>query len=142
MNYWLNLFSEESWSEFVRNGSSVSGFRESRWAFARRVQVGDIMPCYMTGGRGFFGITEVTAEPFFDKSPRWEGFDFAAWIPLKVSLLLPDDAGIRPPDLKELSWIKGKPGNHWVGRVRAALAPIEDADGEIIVSALNQLLLD
>ena len=140
MNYWLNLFSEESWHEFVRNGSKMSGFNANRWGFARQVQVGDCMPCYMTGGRGFFGVTVVTETPFSDDSLRWEGFDFTVWIPLEMTLLLSDGRGIRPPDLHDLSWMRDRSHSYWISRVRAALTQIDEADGEIIVAALEDKL--
>ena len=139
MSAWLNLFSVESWREFARFGSKLSGFRPSRWSTAKQVQIGDILICYMIGGRGFFGIAEVTGKPFYDASPAWDGFDFASWIPLEVKMVVPDEQGIRPPSLKEFSWIKGKAPNYWKGRVAGSPARIEDVDAEIIVAALQKL---
>ncbi|MCY3779468.1 MAG: hypothetical protein OXG78_04080 [Chloroflexi bacterium] len=139
MNYWLNLFSEKSWREFVQHGSQLSGFKASRWSIAERIQIGDILLCYMIRGRGFFGVTEVTDKPFYDSSPRWNGFDFATWIPLKVTLLLREDIGIYPPSLAEMSWIKGKSSTYWQGRVAGSPSQIDDRDGELIVTALNDL---
>ena len=117
----------------------MSGFSDSRWGIAKQVQVGDRMPCYMTGGLGFFGMTEVTGSPIYDASPRWPGFEFAVWIPLKVIMVLPNSCGIHPRSLKTMSWIKGKSQNYWISRVRGALGRIDEEDGVIIADALNDL---
>ena len=139
MSAWLNLFSVESWREFVKFGSKLSGFSATRWGTAKQVKIGDTLLCYMIGGRGFFGIAKVTDKPFFDASPAWVDFDFASWIPLEVKLLVPNDQGIRPPTLNDLSWIKGKPQDYWKGRVAGSPARIEDEDANIIVAALQKL---
>ena len=139
MNYWLNLFSKESWLEFSRAGRILSGFTASRWGIAEQVQIDDLLLCYMIGGRGFFAVTQVTGEPFYDASPRWIGFDFSSWIPLKVTLLVPDGHGIRPPSLPTISWIKDKHVNYWKGRVAGSPAQIDAKDGDIIVASLREL---
>ena len=38
--YWLDLFTPQTWQEFRKAGSSVSGFRESRWTSVQKIQNG------------------------------------------------------------------------------------------------------
>ena len=47
--YWLDLFTGQTWEEFLSNGAKVSGFRESRQKMAEKVQPGDVFICYLTG---------------------------------------------------------------------------------------------
>lgn len=60
-SYWLDLFTWETWQEFLKSGGNVSGFRESRWKTVQRFKPGDYLLCYLTGvsrlmylGGGFF----------------------------------------------------------------------------------------
>ena len=48
-NYWLDLFTGKTWEEFLRNGASVSGFKERRRNIAKRIRPGDYLICYLTG---------------------------------------------------------------------------------------------
>ena len=41
-SYWLDLFTPQTWNEFQKAGSSVSGFRESRWGQSKRSEKGII----------------------------------------------------------------------------------------------------
>ena len=64
-NYWLDLFTPQTWNEFQKAGSSVSGFRESRWPAVQRIQKGDYLLCYLTGVSRWVGILEVqSSKPF------------------------------------------------------------------------------
>jgi hypothetical protein len=49
MNYWLDLFTGTTWSEFRASGSRISGFRSRMRNAARKVQPGDVFLCYLTG---------------------------------------------------------------------------------------------
>ena len=139
MASWLNLYSEEAWDEaVVRLGRQFTGFPERTWKRAQTVDIGDTLLCYMIRGRGFFGIMEVTGYPYRDDDAETIlDFEDAYWIPWRLTLQLPDDSGVRPPDLPELSWIKNRPKNYWSMRVRQTLVRIADADAEIIVAALQ-----
>jgi hypothetical protein len=37
--YWLDLFTGQTWEEFLANGANVSGFRETRDNMARKIQL-------------------------------------------------------------------------------------------------------
>jgi hypothetical protein len=38
MDYWLDLFTWETWNEFKKAGGKVSGFREQRWRSVQQMQ--------------------------------------------------------------------------------------------------------
>ena len=138
MNYWLNLFSEESWQEFRQSGSDKSGFSPNRWRIVQKIGRGDYFLCYMVGGPGFFGILEVTGESFYDASPMWKGFDFASWVPVRIVLSVPRDHAVHIKTLHDMSWIRGKSPNYWKGRVAGSPARIEEDDAKIIIAALEE----
>jgi hypothetical protein len=49
MNYWLDLFTVQTYEEFQKAGAKVSGFRERQWNRCQRLQPGDKLLCYLTG---------------------------------------------------------------------------------------------
>ncbi len=43
MNYWLDLFTVQTYEEFQKAGAKVSGFRERQWNRCQRIQPGDML---------------------------------------------------------------------------------------------------
>jgi hypothetical protein len=35
--YWLDLFTVETWKEFLDHGGDVTGFREKRWKIVQKI---------------------------------------------------------------------------------------------------------
>lgn len=48
-SYWLDLYTFETWNEFLAAGANVIGFREKRWKTVQKIKSGDILLCYLTG---------------------------------------------------------------------------------------------
>ena len=67
--YWLDLFTGQTWEEFLANGANVSGFRKTRINMARKIHPGDLLLCYVTGISRFIGILKVKSEFYTDESP-------------------------------------------------------------------------
>ncbi|MGC8651459.1 MAG: GIY-YIG nuclease family protein [Minisyncoccia bacterium] len=90
MDYWLDLFTLETWKEFLEygenNGKFVTGFRERRRGICKKIQIGDRFICYLAHIKRFIGILEVTSTYYEDKSPIWKEDDFA--IRFKVNILV------------------------------------------------------
>ena len=71
MEYFLNLFTPETWEAFQAHGSRVSGFRHRQRRIAReRIKPGGIFLCYMVRLSRWCGALEITSEAFEDASPR------------------------------------------------------------------------
>jgi hypothetical protein len=41
--YWLDLFTVETWKEFLDHGGDVTGFREKRWKTVQKIKHGDYL---------------------------------------------------------------------------------------------------
>ena len=67
--YWLDLFTVETWKEFLDHGGDVTGFREKRWKTVQKIKHGDYLLCYLTGASRWVGLLEVTSEPVYDETP-------------------------------------------------------------------------
>jgi hypothetical protein len=83
--YWLDLFSHKTWTEFLKAGGAVTGFRESRWRTAQRISSGDYFLCYLTGVSRWIGLLEVTGKAFQDQSPIWADDPFPCSLPGEAS---------------------------------------------------------
>lgn len=138
-NYWLDLFTGTTWEEFQLAGSSVTGFRESRWKRIQKIEKGDYFLCYLTGVSRFIGILEVVSKPF-KKADRdiWKDDDFPCRFNVKPIVELTPETAIPVFELRDrLSFFENLTSPHaWTGRFRSSPAKWKQADGEVVVQAL------
>jgi hypothetical protein len=139
-NFWLDLFTWETWNEFLEHGGKTSGFRESRWTTVQKVAAGDILLCYLTGVSRFVGALEVVGQAFIDKSPIWHSDLFPARLPVKVLIQLKAETAVPVYDLRErLSFFQASPDSPaWTGHFRGSPNRFKEVDGKTIFEALQQ----
>jgi hypothetical protein len=137
--YWLDLFTGATWGQFQNAGSSVSGFRESRWKTVQKVAKGDYFLCYLTAVSRFIGILEVTSEPF-KRAERdiWKDNDFPCQFNVKPIVELTPETAVPVFELRDqLSFLQNLKSPHvWTGHFRSSPAKWKQADGEAVVRAL------
>lgn len=138
-NYWLDLFTGTTWEEFQKAGSSISGFRESRWKTAQKIAKGDYFLCYLTGVSRFIGILEVISDPF-KKNERdiWQDDNFPVRFKVKPIVELSPETAVPVFDLRDkLSCFQNMKSPHaWTGRFRSSPAKWKQDDGEVVIQAL------
>lgn len=66
--YWVQVFSVETWNEFLKAGASTTGFSGTRWAWVQKLKPGDYLLCYLIRVSSFVGILEVASPPYLDKT--------------------------------------------------------------------------
>jgi hypothetical protein len=140
MRYWLDLFTYETWEEFLKHGCRVSGFSEGRKAIASRIQPGDILLCYVTGIQRWVGALEVVGRSN-NTDVIWRSGAYPIRYDVKSLIALPADRGI---DMHKLvgktsfyrsSVDKGK----YAGLLRGSPSLLKvDEDGKYI----SKILLD
>ena len=139
--YWLDLFTWTTWQEFQKAGSSVSGFRESRWKTVQKLQEGDYFLCYLTGLSRFFGLLEVTSKPFqkFEKD-IWKDDEFPCRVRVKPIIQLAPEIAIPVFELRDsLSFFQNqKSPVAWTGHFRSSPFKWKDSDGEVVLKALQE----
>jgi hypothetical protein len=69
MDYFLDLFSPETYEAFSRSDRTVSGFRIRQIKPARRINAGDRFLCYMTKLSRWVGVLEIVEGPFQENTP-------------------------------------------------------------------------
>jgi hypothetical protein len=144
ISYWLDLFSHKTWSEFLQAGGTVSGFRESRWKTAQRINPGDYFLCYLTGVSRWIGLLEVTGRAYRDESPVWEDDPFPVRFSVKVLIALRPEIAIPIIEMRDrLSIFTDLTNPHaWTGRLRGSPARWTKSDGLAVVAALEQAQAD
>ena len=93
-NYWLDLFTGETWDQFRKAGAGISGFRKRMDAYSRGVKRGDVFICYLTGLMRWVGALEVTGRTN-DTTPIWGIDDFPVRFSVKPLILLEPQLGMR-----------------------------------------------
>jgi hypothetical protein len=140
--YWLDLFTHETWKEFLAAGAAVSGFRENRWRTIQQAQQGDILLCYLTGVSRWIGLLEVTGKAYRDTSPIWSKNTFPARIPVKLIAELKPLTAVPVIEMKDkLSIFQNLKNPHaWTGSFRGSPYKWKPQDGEAVVSAIKEAL--
>lgn len=133
MNFWLDLFTVQTYEEFQKAGAKVSGFRERQWARCQRIQPGDKLLCYLTGISRWVGVLTVTQPAYQSEERLWEMEVFPVRLGVTPEILLPPEHGI-PHQSLILSL--HSPAKAWAGYLRGSPNLLKTEDGQVIVEAL------
>ena len=136
-SYWLGLFTGTTWDEFKEAGSSVSGFRESRWATVQKIKPGDYLLCYLTGVSRFIGVLEVVSKTYKSDTVIWKDELFPCRIDVKPIVSLTPDTALPVLDmLDSLSFYQNAHSKIWTGPFRCSPSKWNANDGKIVYDAL------
>src|SRR4051794_34157700 len=122
--YWLDLFTYQTWQEFLAAGGTVSGFRENRWRTVQRMKLGDCLLCYLTGVSRWIGLLEVTGPAFQSDKPIWKDAKFSARIPVRIAAKLEPVTGVPVLTMRDrLPLFENLTSQHaWTGYFRGSPA--------------------
>jgi len=139
MKYWIDLFTWNTWQEFLNAGGQVSGFRETRWRSVQSMKQGDILLCYLTGLSRFVGALEVTGNAFKDKETIWGEDVFPSRVPVQVIISLLPEHAVPVVSLRDdLSYFQNMRSPHsWSGHFRGSPTEEKSQDAKVILSALE-----
>jgi len=143
-NYWLDLFTGKTWEEFKKHGANISGFRERRRKLAKEIRPGDYLIIYLTGLSRFMGVLEVVSECYLDKTPIWQDTEFPVRFRVKLLHELTPKTAIPVQQLQDkLSMFENlTSSNAWTGFFRGSPAKFKPRDGEVIVQAIEEALVN
>jgi hypothetical protein len=140
MNYYLDLFTPETWDAFRKHGATISGFRERQRKTAERIRPGDKFHCYVVRLSRWCGILEVKSKMFTDSTPIFINPDPFV-IRFEVAPLVTLDLERSIPILDEGVWSrlsftrdieKGAPGWAQYANLRASLKQMNETDGRFL----------
>jgi len=129
VDYWLDLFTAETWEEARQYGFQVTGFRASKWSAVERIKLGDLLVCYLTKLSRFCGILKVRSQPYkdIDKAKKiWKHDSFPCLLDVDPIITL-DLLHSVPKD--EIIPRLSSP-MQWKGLVRGSPTRISFDDGE------------
>ncbi|MFA4818644.1 MAG: DUF262 domain-containing protein [Patescibacteria group bacterium] len=134
--YWLDLFTPETWEEAKKNNFKLSGFRENRWHLTQQIKPGDFLVCYITGEMRFSGILKVISKPYFSHEASkkvWRGGPFPCLMDIEPVITL-DLLHSVPADriVSELTIAK-----KWGGIRRGSPNRLNEEDGNTIKNLLE-----
>lgn len=141
-SYWLDLFTDKTWSEFLANGANVSGSRATRKATAQRIKPGDFFLCYITGISRFIGVLEVKSEYYYDETEIWKDEIFPCRFKVKLISQLTLDNAIPLGELyKNLTAFKHlNSKSTWGGFLRGSPNKFQQGDGEVLVKLIEDTI--
>lgn len=142
--YWLNLFTIETWQEFIQAGASVTGFSESRWSMVQRIKPGDYLLCYLTKVSRFVGVLEAVTDPYQEETRIWSKALYPSRVGVRPVITLAPETAVPITDLRnELSIFQNIDNpNAWSGHVRGSPTKWSVTDGEAVVRALQNAEVD
>jgi len=140
VKYYIALFNEETWNEFLEKGSSVYGTTLSKRRNIEKIIPGDFLVCYVTKLSRFVGLLEISSKAYVDDSHVWESNIYPSRINVHPVYILKVINGIPISELKEdLPSCKNfRTSQSWRGIVRTSLTTIREEDAKIIIDKLKK----
>lgn len=145
MAYYTNLFSPETYEAFSKSDRTITGFQESQWSAARRIQRGDIFVCYMTRLSRWVGLLEVLVGPFRDDTPIFypDNDPFVVRFRVRPLIWLPKEHAVPIDEARlweNLSFTRGQDRrtSQWTGTIRRSLNQLETEDGALLERILRE----
>ena len=137
--YFLALFSEQSWQEFRAHGGKVYGTTKKKQTRAQKLVPGDFLICYISKRMVFAGVLQVTSPPRYDETPLYGQGVFPVRFDVDVVIAVDPDNGMPINELRDRLMIFRKLKNPkiWSGFFLKALNQFPKEDGDVIVESLR-----
>lgn len=137
-DYWLALFTGQTWDEFREAGATTVGFRAAKGTTVAKVLPGDKMLCYVTGVMRWVGVLEVIG-PSTDSRSIWAG-DFPVRLQVRPVLLLNPENGVPMGDLEgKVAFYRGpEDAGKFKGIIRSSPNRLTQQDGRLLAELLQE----
>ncbi len=145
MNYWLNIFTGETWEEFRAGGGNIAVFGSGRGKMAKQIQPGDILLCYLPGVMRWVGALAALG-PCEETRRVWSDTSHgnSAKLAVRPIVCLDPEQGVPMENLEGLVSFyeggghNGKDGGRFKGFFRSSPRVFSvDQDGSLILSLLK-----
>lgn len=139
-SYWLDVFTQKSWQEFLDTEGNISAFKDDRWITVQNIQPGDYLLCYIKDISGWVGILEVISEPFKEET-IFKLDDFTSKVEVKIVKMLDIEKAVPALSLgNKLTMFKSlKNPNRWRMLFKGSPRKINQHDALEIVKAIHNL---
>lgn len=143
--YWLTVWSRDTWRDFLKAGGEVYGLPARYEKRAKQISIGDHLICYMKGTSEFFAVLKVTSKSFWDNTQIWE--DDIYPVRFFVREVIKAHTGIKALDLlKQLSLYTrlANPSNpkSWGNHFHQSIRTWNREDSKLVIEALKQQVIN
>jgi predicted RNA-binding protein len=132
--YWVQVFSEETWREFLGAGARVTGFREKRWKIVKKIKPGDRLLCYISKIGVLIAVLQATAEPYIDHRNDVFKDVYPCRVAVKVVVRLDERHALPIKKLDTLSIFKSR---SWGAHFLASPSRFSEKDAAIVLRELK-----
>jgi hypothetical protein len=138
--HWIDVFTLETWGEFLDAGGKTSGFPERRWGTVQQIAEGDRLYGYIAGVSRWVAILEAVGLPFRDSTPIWTGADYPSRIGVQVVEALTPETAVPALDLRDRMPLFHdlKNPNKWSIYFRSSPGRLSSEDAQIVEDAILQ----
>lgn len=136
-SYWVQVFTVETWEEFLQAGATTTGFSDSRWGWVKKLKPGDFLLCYLTRVSRWVGVLEVVSEPYLDVTNRiWKTNSYPCRVDVRITKALDIDQAIPIRQLADrLSIFQGSNWSLWL---MASPKRWKDSDAVAVIDAIQE----
>ena len=139
-NYWIALFTVDTWDSFRKSPEKAAAFPESRLSAASKIRTNDVLLFYLTGFSRFVGFAYADSSAFISrKGSVGSAPDFPVLVKVRDAVELAPEFGLPIHEiLSQLSVSKSNSPNGWRFRVRIAPAQWLESDAAIVLQKLQE----
>lgn len=136
-NYWVQVFSVDTWNEFVAAGARTSGFRLSRWGHVQKVRLGDYLLCYLSRVSCWVGLLEAQSEAYLDNTTRiWRGEIYPCRLDVRLLQSLSVERAVPIRELADSLSIFKRP--RWNFHLMGSPTKWKAEDARVVIEAINR----
>jgi hypothetical protein len=138
MNYWLSVFNEQTWGQFLEMSPKVYAFAEPRDRRLPNIQVGDQLLCYVSRKMVWAGVLNVIGDRYRDNTRLFSGGDYPIRYHVDPEILLCGEETLPMSELEgRLSFFAaGGTGKNWAPYLQKSPRKLHTPDANAIVEAL------
>lgn len=140
--YFLALFSDETWNEFLDCKYSIYGTTLKKQRRMEATNPGDFLICYVTKLSRFVGLLEITSKAYIDNNRIWKNDIYPVRVNVHPTYILKAADGIPISKLKEELEIFSnlKNPNAWTTKFRSSLSEFQEHDAKKIIAKLKEAI--
>lgn len=140
VKYFLAMFNNETWGEFLENDSSVYGTTLHKEKQMEKTSPGDFFICYVTKSSRIVGLLEIMSIPHLDDVHIWKSDIYPVRVKVRPIYTLKTENGVPISELKDgLTHFNGSGSrSSWQGFFRTSLNRFNPTDAKIIIEKLKQ----
>jgi predicted RNA-binding protein len=139
--FWLVVFSEETWIEFIDAGAQVMGFNERQKHRAQDIKQGDWLLCYVMRLGRFIGALEVKSELYTDRRRIWWKNIYQYRLKVTPVIAIELENAVPVTDVKNklllIQSVYEANLKKWSAHFRNSPSKWVTADGETVIKALE-----